>query len=65
MWDEANTFLSSLGLYKGNSTYDRSIILELFNAPSKYRRDLKDKKTVISNPRFNLVLLGNYLKITC
>ena len=59
LWDEAATFLNSLGLYKGgNSSYDRSIILELYNAPSKYRRDIKDKKTLIINPRFNLCLLG-------
>ena len=59
LWDEAATFLSSFGLYKGgNSNYDRSIILELYNGPDRYRRDLKGSRTVIHTPRYNMCMLG-------
>ena len=59
LWDEAATFLSSFGLYKGgNCSYDRSIILELYNGTEIYRRDLKGSRTVIQTPRYNMCLLG-------
>lgn len=60
LWDEASTLMSSFGLYKGGDgkSYDRSIILELFNAPKIYRRDLTNSRIYIQNPRLNLSILG-------
>jgi hypothetical protein len=60
--------MSSFGLYKGSSGagYDRSIILELYNAPSKFKRDVKSKRISIENPRLNICVLGHpdsYIKV--
>jgi len=55
-------FLGSFGLYKGGAgQYDRSVFLELGNAPTDFRRDLKQSRCHISNPRLWIALLGNYL----
>ena len=60
LWDESASFMSS-GLYKGSNGagYDRSIILELFNAPKQFKRDLKGERTTITNPRLNICVLGH------
>jgi hypothetical protein len=51
--------MGSFGLYKGGaSTYDRSIFLELGNAPADFRRDLKQARCMILSPRLNICLLG-------
>jgi hypothetical protein len=59
-WDEASTFFGSFGLYESGDakSYDRSIFLELYNGPKKYKRDLASQRLTIHNPRFNLCLLG-------
>lgn len=59
MFDEGNAFLGSFGRYNGGSSYDRSIFLELYNAPNFYNRDLKSARTRLVNPRLNLCLLGH------
>ena len=61
LWDESGSFLSSFGLYKGSNgaCYDRSIILELYNAPKQFKRDLKGCRTTIQNPRLNICVLGH------
>ena len=53
--------MSSFGLYKGSNGagYDRIIILELFNAPKQFKRDLKVERTTITNPRLNICVLGH------
>ena len=60
-WDESSTFMGSFGRYSGasNGSYDRSIYLELANAPSEFRRDLKGTRCYIEEPRLSLCLLGN------
>ncbi len=68
LWDESASFLSSFGLYKGSNgaVYDRSIILELYNAPKQFKRDLKGSRTLIRNPRLNICVLGHpYSYIRC
>ena len=58
-WDESNTFVASFGLYKSGAHamgYDRSIFLELYNAPNRYYRDLKGERSVLVGPRVNLGL---------
>jgi hypothetical protein len=61
LWDESGSLLSSFGLYKGSNgaCYDRSIILELYNAPKQFKRDLKGCRTTIQNPRLNICVLGH------
>ena len=52
--------MGSFGLYKaGGSVYDRGIYLELYNACDRFRRDLKSSRTVISNPRCNICIMGH------
>ncbi len=68
LWDESASFMSSFGLYKGSNGagYDRSIILELYNAPRRFKRDLKSSRTIIENPRLNICVLGHpdsYIKV--
>ena len=65
MWDEASTFLSSFGLYKGSGTYDRSIFLELANGYSEFKRDLKQARCNIKQPRLNMCLLGSFSILFC
>jgi hypothetical protein len=60
LFDEASAFYGSFGRYSnGGALYERSIYLELFNAKDTFRRDLKNKKTRIANPRLNICLLGH------
>ena len=55
------SILSSFWLYKGSNGagFDRSIILELFNAPKQFKRDLKGERTIIMNPRLTICDLGH------
>ena len=53
-----------MGRYSnGGAAYDRSVYLDLYNCKYNYRRDIKNelnkKRLKISNPRFNLCLLGH------
>ena len=54
--------MGSFGRYNGGGTgassYDRSIYLELANAPKDLRRDLKQARCRIVEPRLNICLLG-------
>ena len=60
LWDESSSFMSSFGRYSGTSSagYDRSIYLELSNASEEFRRDLKNARCVIDDPRLSIGLLG-------
>jgi hypothetical protein len=58
-FDEAAIFLGMLGRYNGGAAYDRGIILNLFNAPTYFNRDLKGHKTRLENPTFNMVMCGH------
>ncbi len=61
-FDEAQTFFGSFGRHTSanGASYERSIYLELANAPDVFQRDQKfsNGRTIINNPRLNLCLLG-------
>ena len=68
LYDEAHTFLGSLGRYSNKLSYERSIYLELYSAKT-FKRTLKAEGTVVvENPRFNLYLQGYpevFIKVAC
>ena len=58
-YDEANSFMGSLGRYNGGENYERSLFLTLFNAPPSMDRDLKSGRVRLFNPRLNMCLAGH------
>ena len=62
LWDESGSFMGAFGRYSGGGSsalaYERSIFLELANSPRDFRRDLKQGRCCIKNPRLNLCLNG-------
>jgi len=63
LFDEAGQFIGAIGRYNGGGSsavmYERSIYLELGNAPRDFRRDLKINRCLIKYPRCNLCMNGN------
>ncbi len=64
-FDEASGFIGALGRYTGGGNsavmYERSIYLELGNAPRDFRRDLKVGRCCINYPRLNLCMNGTII----
>ncbi|CAF1376326.1 unnamed protein product [Didymodactylos carnosus] len=56
LYDELNTFLGSLGLYKaaGGATYDRSLINQLYNTLRYIGRQTVTNSNNIENPSLNI-----------
>ena len=63
-FDEAGGWVGQFGRYNGGGNsalmYERSIYLELGNAPGDFRRDLKISRCSITDPRLNLYMNGYY-----
>jgi hypothetical protein len=60
LYDEGASFLGTMGRYNNNgASYDRSVILELFNGLQRFNRDLKSGRQRIPNPRVNLALMSH------
>jgi len=56
-YDEGGTYFGSIGKYGGgNGSYERGIYLTLWSALSELERDLKNDRTKVYNPRFQLCL---------
>ncbi|CAF1002597.1 unnamed protein product [Didymodactylos carnosus] len=61
LWDELNTFLYSMGIYKSEkSAYDRSYFNTFFNGENRQRRQTcKNQKGTITKPRLNISAAGH------
>ncbi len=58
--DEFASFIGGMGRYNnGGKEFDRSVFLQLFNAPQYYKRDLKQGRTQCNKPLLNITSLGN------
>ncbi|CAF1509047.1 unnamed protein product, partial [Didymodactylos carnosus] len=59
IWDELNTFTSTMGLYRAEkATYDRSFFNMFFNGEKEKRRQTCRKSRVLKNPKLNIACGG-------
>lgn len=62
-WDEFTTFISTFGLYKGgNSAFDKSLILSIYNSSHSFNHTTKSYSYEISEPRLAIFTAGHEWK---
>ena len=63
-WDEFSTLISSMGMYKGgNSGFDRTVYLTLYNGVKKYKHQLKTENISVDFPRVSMLAAGHPSKV--